>query len=133
MIALHILASNSNSFEKIRNTFGDAGQRVESWWKVHLENNESEHKGGFFYLIIFIPRNTPCASNTSKKVTQEREAPFCCFYMVISQMALDPPPFCQTGKRGKKSAPNHPGKPLHPPPFRAMPIWKQHISKRGFP
>ena len=35
-------------------------------------------------------------------------------------------------KRGKKSKPNHPFHPL-PPPFRAMPIWKQHISKRGFP
>ena len=34
----------------------------------------------------------------------------------------------------EKGAPNHPGRPLHtPPPFRAMPIWKQHISKRGFP
>ena len=44
-----------------------------------------------------------------------------------------PPPLCQTDKHGK-SAPNHPGKPLHPPPSkRAMPIWKQHISKRGFP
>ena len=74
MIVLHTLVSNSNSFEKIRNTFGDAGQRVESWWKVHLENNDLEHKGAFFYLTIFIPRNTPCASNTSKKVTQVREA-----------------------------------------------------------
>ena len=33
----------------------------------------------------------------------------------------------------KKSAPNHPGKPLHPPPLRTMSIWKQHISKRDFP
>ena len=52
MIVLHILVSNSNSFEKIRNTFGDAGQRVESWWKVHLENNDSEHKGGFFISLF---------------------------------------------------------------------------------
>ena len=43
-------------------------------------------------------------------------------------------PLCQRGKRGKKSAPNHPGKPLHPPsPLRAVPIWKQNISKKGFP
>ena len=34
------------------------------------------------------------------------------FYMGIAQIALDPPPLCQTWK---KSAPNHPGKPLHPP------------------
>ena len=34
----------------------------------------------------------------------------------------------------EKSAPNHLGKPLHTPhTIRAMPIWKQHISKRGFP
>ena len=55
------------------------------------------------------------------------------------------------GKRGKKSALNHPTKPLHPranvgkkvpqtmlasfytppPPLRAMPIWKQQI-RQGF-
>ena len=71
--------------------------------------------------------------------------------LVIVQIALEPPPLlCQTGKRGKKvpktilaspytpgqtwgkCALNHPGKPLHPPPIRAMPIRKQHISKRGF-
>ena len=34
----------------------------------------------------------------------------------------------------EKSAPNHPDKPLHqPPPFRAKPLWKQHISKMNFP
>ena len=33
----------------------------------------------------------------------------------------------------EKSAPNHPGKFLHPPPLRAGPIWKQHISRRGLP
>ena len=35
----------------------------------------------------------------------------------------------------EKSAPNHPGKPLQPPPppLRAMSIWKQHISIRGLP
>ena len=39
------------------------------------------------------------------------------------------------GQTWEKSDPNHPGKPFHPPspPFQAMPIWKQHISKRGFP
>ena len=34
----------------------------------------------------------------------------------------------------ENSALNHPGKPLQlPPPLRATPIWKQHISKRSFP
>ena len=43
--------------------------------------------------------------------------------MGIAQIALDPL-LCQTGKRGKK---------VPPPPQRAMPLWKQPISKRGFP
>ena len=43
--------------------------------------------------------------------------------MGIAQIALELAPLCQTGKRGKKSALNHPGKPLHP----LHPIWKQHI------
>ena len=36
--------------------------------------------------------------------------------MGIAKIALDPlpPRLSQTGKRGQKSAPNHPGKPLHP-------------------
>ena len=33
------------------------------------------------------------------------------FYMGIAQIALEPPPLCQTDKYRKKSAPNHPGKP----------------------
>ena len=63
-----------------------------------------------------------------------------------------PPPSLSAGPTWKKSAPNHLSKPLHPwpyvgkkcskpywqafhthTPFRAMPIWKKHISKRGFP
>ena len=33
-------------------------------------------------------------------------------------------------QRGNKSAPNYPGKPLRPlPPLRAIPLWKQNISK----
>ena len=80
----------------------------------------------------------------------------CCFHMGLAQIALGPSTLCQMGtvehfsrtyffhlflhKRSnppyhkklpiqtwKKSAPNHPGKPLHIPP-QAMPI-----SKRGFP
>ena len=34
--------------------------------------------------------------------------------MGIAQIALDPSPLFQTGKREKNSAPNHPGKPIHP-------------------
>ena len=55
----------------------------------------------------------------------------CWFYMGITQIALDPPPPSVKRANVEESAPNHPGKPLHPPPLRAMPIWKQHISKRG--
>ena len=56
--------------------------------------------------------------------------------MGIAQIALDfplPLPYVKWANM-EKSAPNHPGKPLHPPfPLQTMPIWKQHISKRGFP
>ena len=67
-----------------------------------------------------------------------KEAPFwnmLVLYGYCPNSFRAPPPFCQTGKCGKKSVRNHPGKPLHPPspPFQAMPIWKQHILKRGFP
>ena len=40
-----------------------------------------------------------------------------------------PPPLCQTGKRGEKSAPKHPGKPLHPPPFVQCPYWNNTFQK----
>ena len=85
-----------------------------------------------------------------------REAPFfkiCWLYMGIAQ--ITPPPLCQMGKYGGKkySKPSWqvltpPGKrgkkvaqtilaslytPAPPSPLRAMPIWKQHISKRVFP
>ena len=87
----------------------------------------------------------------------------CWFYMGkgIAQIALDPPPlsngqtilaspYTPSQNWGKKvlqtilaspyaptqmwerSAPNHPRRPLHPP-LQTMPIWKQQISKRGFP
>ena len=66
--------------------------------------------------------------------------------MGIAQIAIDPPPLTNGQIWEKKSAPNHPdkplnpranmgvpnypSKPLHPPPLLgAMPIWKQHISK----
>ena len=37
----------------------------------------------------------------------------CWFYMGIAQIALDPPPSVKRANV-EKSAPNHPGKPLHP-------------------
>ena len=64
----------------------------------------------------------------------------CWFYMGIAQIALAPRPSVKQanvekkcpkpswqvltppGKVAKKG-PNHPGKPLHPPPLRAMPIY----------
>ena len=48
----------------------------------------------------------------------------CWVYMAIAQIAQDPP-LCQTDKRGKKSVPNHPGKPLHPRAY----IGKKKYSK----
>ena len=48
--------------------------------------------------------------------------------------SLDLPPFCQTGKRGKKVLQTILASLYTPSlPLRAMPmcIWKQHISKRG--
>ena len=55
----------------------------------------------------------------------------CWFCMGVAQIALDPPSLKRANV--EKSVPNHPSKPQHPPFLRAMPIWKQHISKRGFP
>ena len=57
----------------------------------------------------------------------------CWFYMGIAQIALDPQPLCQPGKRGKKVPQTILASPYAPPHLRAMPIWKQLISKRGFP
>ena len=46
----------------------------------------------------------------------QREAPFEMFwlYMGIAQIALDPPPHSIKRANVEKSAPNRPGKPLHP-------------------
>ena len=43
------------------------------------------------------------------------------------------PPLCQMGKRGKKCPKPSWQALATPPPLRAMSIWKQHISIRGFP
>ena len=49
------------------------------------------------------------------KYCRGREAPFLnVLFIGIAQIALDHTSLCQTGKRGKKSDPNHLGKPLHP-------------------
>ena len=78
----------------------------------------------------------------------------CWFYVGIAQIALDPPSPLSNGQTWKKyvpqtilASPYTPGQSgkkvprtilasLYTPPLtplRAMPIWKQHISKRGFP
>ena len=82
-----------------------------------------------------------------------REAPFWNVLALYGHYpnSFCPPPLCQTRGREKKcpkpswqalytpgqtwgiKCTKHLGKPLQPPPFRAMPIWKQHISKGSFP
>ena len=77
----------------------------------------------------------------------------CWFYMGIAQIALDPPPSVKQANVEKKVSQTILASPYTPsprqrgkrvpqtilaslytnPPLRAMPIWKQHISKRGFP
>ena len=48
----------------------------------------------------------------------------------IAKIAVDHPPPCQTGKRGKKVPQTILAIPYTPTPLlRAMSIWKQHISK----
>ena len=54
------------------------------------------------------------------------------FFQNNFSFALDPP-LCQTGKCGKKVPQTILVNLYTPPPLRAMPLWKQHISKRGFP
>ena len=39
----------------------------------------------------------------------------CWFHIVIAQIALELPPPLSNGQTWKKSVPNHPGKPVHPP------------------
>ena len=58
-----------------------------------------------------------------------REAPFemCWFYMGSAQIALDPP---SVKRANVEKVPQTIMASLYNPP---MPIWKQHISKRGFP
>ena len=56
------------------------------------------------------------------------------FYMGIAQIALDPPPLSNRQTWEKKvpqtilASPSTP-----PPPLPGNAIWKQHVSKRGFP
>ena len=84
-------------------------------------------------LIRFLWYYTSVSSFTVTGIKAWFRKPLCETYWFYMGLALTPPPLCQTGKCGKKSAPNHPGKPLHPPPLQAMPIWKRDILKRGFP
>ena len=54
----------------------------------------------------------------------------CCFYLGIAQIALDPPPLCQTGKRWKKVLQTILASLYLHPLFQAMPIRKQ---QKGLP
>ena len=75
-----------------------------------------DHKTREDTMIVFF-------SGTSKTIMTTVTSPWpglgqplfemCWVYMAIAQIAQDPP-LCQTDKCGKKSVPNHPGKPLHP-------------------
>ena len=72
------------------------------------------------------------------RVIRVREAPFWNVFVLygqlgIAQKALDATPLCQTGEHGKKVLQAILGSLYTPAPLRAMSIWKQHISKRGFP
>ena len=55
----------------------------------------------------------------------------CWFYMGIAQIALDPPPSFKRANVEEKNAPNHPGKPLHPLPLRAMSIYGNNTFQKG--
>ena len=54
----------------------------------------------------------------------------CWFY--IAQIALAPPPL-SSRQTWKKSAPNHPGKLIHPPPFPGNAHMETTHFKKGFP
>ena len=58
-----------------------------------------------------------------------------CYFTKQFFICFWPPPLCQTGKRGKKVPQTILAKLCapSPPPLQVMPIWNQHISKRGFP
>ena len=57
----------------------------------------------------------------------------CWFYMGIAQIALDPPPSVKRANVEKKCPKPTWQAPFTPSALQAMPIWKQQISKRGFP
>ena len=60
----------------------------------------------------------------------------CWFYMGIAQIALDPlPPSSVKLANVEKKCPKPSWQAFSKvyTPLQAMPIWKQHISKRGFP
>ena len=51
----------------------------------------------------------------------------CWFYIGIAQIDLDPPSLLSNRQTWKRSAPNHPGKPLHPASFGQ---WTMHFCCR---
>ena len=85
-----------------------------SWWRYQIKHR------------VF----TPPLSGTEMKV---REAPFWNVLVLYGHCpnSFRPSPLCQMGRR-EKSAQNHPGKPLHSPPFRQCPLPPTHF-KKGLP
>ena len=58
----------------------------------------------------------------------------CWFYMGIAQIALDPPPSVRQTNEEEKVPQTIQASPYTPrQTWGKMPLWKQHISKRGFP
>ena len=87
------------------------------WWvMVHVYSPISTEEG-----FNSSPQGLP--QKLTKQSLDFREAPFWNVLVLYGHCpnSFRPPPLCQTGKRGEKSAPNHPGRPLHPPSLlRAM-------------
>ena len=74
-----------------------------------------------------IYKGSPCLNSFRPPAPSVKRANVEKKYLKPSWQALTPP-----GNVGKK-VPQTILANLYPPPLWAMPIWKQHISKRGFP
>ena len=62
----------------------------------------------------------------------------CWFYMGVAKIALGPPPSVKraspyTPRQHRKKCTKPSWQAFTPVPLQALPLWKQHISKRGFP
>ena len=99
------------------------------------------------FIVLLYMQNLHCKLSLGKPLLE-----VCWFYMVIAQIALEPPPPSvkreNVGKKcpkpywqaltyypsqmWEKSAPNNPGKPLHPLPLTDNAHMETHFEK-GFP